>query len=77
MIWLRMMPLGKQLGLDPVEAPMRTTLIGSQLAGLIMARYILKLEPIASAPPDLVAALVGPTIQRYATGPLPGLGRRP
>jgi AcrR family transcriptional regulator len=69
--------IGKQLGLDPVEAPMRTNLIGSQMAGLILARYILKLEPIASAPPAQVAALVGPTIQRYATEPLPGLGRAP
>jgi AcrR family transcriptional regulator len=63
--------VGRDLGLDPAEAPMRTTLIASQMAGLLMARYIIRIEPLASAPPDQVAALIGPTIQRYATGPLP------
>jgi AcrR family transcriptional regulator len=61
----------KDLKLDPEEGPIRTNLVFSQVAGLVMARYIIKVEPLASAPPDAVAALIGPTIQRYLTGPLP------
>lgn len=56
--------------LDPAEAPMRVSLVASQLAGLAMMRYIIKLEPLASMPSDRVVELVGPTIQRYITGPL-------
>ena len=39
-----------------------------------MARYVLKLEPLASASPDAIVAAIGPTVQRYLTGDveLPG-----
>ena len=57
--------------LDPVEAPYRASLVASQMAGLAMVRYIVKLEPLASAPPEWVVASVAPTIQRYVTGELP------
>lgn len=60
------------LDLDPTEAPLRTSLVATQLAGLAMIRYLLKLEPLASAPPETVVAAVAPTIQRYLTGDLPG-----
>jgi len=58
------------LGIDTAEAPLRTNLVASQLAGLAMIRYVLKLEPLASAPPEVVVAAIGPTIQRYVTGDL-------
>jgi AcrR family transcriptional regulator len=60
----------KQLDLDPAEAPLRTSLVASQMIGLAMARYILRFEPLASAPPETVVAAIAPTIQRYLTGPL-------
>jgi len=63
----------KQLDLDPAEAPTRAGLVATQLAGLAMMRYIIKLEPIASASVEELVAMVGPTIQRYVTGPLPAL----
>ena len=50
------------------DAQLRATLAGSQLIGLAMARYIVRVEPLASAPPGQVAAVVGPTVQRYLTG---------
>jgi AcrR family transcriptional regulator len=50
------------------DAQLRATLAGSQLIGLAMARYIIRVEPLASAPPGQVAAVVGPTVQRYLTG---------
>lgn len=58
----------KELGLDASDGPMRANLVASQLFGLAATRYILKLEPIASAPPERVVAAVGPTVQRYITG---------
>lgn len=63
--------VAKELELDPTEAPIRLNLAASQIAGLIMVRYILKVEPLASVAPETIVALIGPTVQRYLTGPLP------
>jgi AcrR family transcriptional regulator len=52
------------------EARLRTALVGSQLAGLVMFRYIVKVEPVASAPVDTLVAAIAPTLQRYLTGEL-------
>ncbi|MFC0003242.1 TetR/AcrR family transcriptional regulator [Micromonospora siamensis] len=59
-----------QLDLDPAEAPLRGSLVSTQLAGLAMMRYVIRLEPVASATPDTLVATIGPTLQRYLTGPL-------
>jgi AcrR family transcriptional regulator len=50
------------------DAQLRATLVGSQIIGLAMARYIVKVEPLASAPAAQVVAAIGPTLQRYLTG---------
>jgi AcrR family transcriptional regulator len=52
------------------DAELRASLVFSQIFGLAVARYILRVEPLASAPGQVVAATVGPTIQRYITGDL-------
>jgi AcrR family transcriptional regulator len=49
----------------------RVGLVATQMAGVLLTRHILKLEPIASMPADRLVAVVGPTLQRYLTGPLP------
>lgn len=64
--------VAKDLDIDPAEGPIRANLVATQVGGLIMVRYILKVEPLASAPPETIVALIGPTIQRYIAGPLPG-----
>lgn len=65
------------LEIDPAEAPLRAALVASQVSGLALMRYVLKVEPLASAPPEDVVAAVAPTIQRYLTGELAtGAGRR-
>jgi AcrR family transcriptional regulator len=61
----------KGLNLDPAEGQVRTSFVFSQIAGLIAARYIIKVEPLASLPPEAVVAMIGPTVQRYLTAPLP------
>jgi AcrR family transcriptional regulator len=61
-----------QAGRDPDDPEwlVRRSLIGSQLVGLGFQRYVLRLEPLASAPPAEVARWAGPTIDRYMSGPL-------
>lgn len=54
--------------LDGDDAQFRGVLIGSQLAGLLIARYILEIEPLASASKQSLVRAYGPTIQRYAYG---------
>lgn len=52
------------------ERMVRASLIGSQVVGVVMLRYVWRIEPIASLPDDALVALVGPTIQRYLSGRL-------
>jgi AcrR family transcriptional regulator len=55
---------------DAPDAELRATFAGTQLVGLGMLRYIVRVEPLASADPETVVAVVAPTIQRYLTGEL-------
>jgi AcrR family transcriptional regulator len=52
------------------DAALRATLAGSQVVGMAMARYVIAVEPLASASPDEVVRAMGPTIQRYLVGKL-------
>jgi len=62
-------------GIDRPDAPLRASLVGAQLVGLMMARYVVGVEPLASAPREAIARAIGPTIQRYLTGDLDDTGR--
>lgn len=46
-------------------APDRAGLVASQMLGLALTRYVLKLPPVVTMSPEAVVRLVGPTIQRY------------
>ena len=48
----------------------RGSLVGSQMVGLGIARYVVRFEPIASADIETVVRAVAPNIQRYLTGDL-------
>nr|WP_218063349.1 TetR family transcriptional regulator [Arthrobacter sp. SDTb3-6] len=61
----------------PAELERRGALVASQLMGVMVARYLLRVEPLASAGHDELAALVAPVLQHYLTGPLPGSGALP
>ena len=52
------------------DAELRANLVGSQLIGLAIMRYISCIEPLASAPPEQLVAALGPAVQRYLTGEL-------
>ncbi len=62
-------PVGVALGIDHPEV--RMPLLASQVFGLIVVRYLLEVEPVASMPADDIIAIYAPTLQRYLTGPLP------
>jgi AcrR family transcriptional regulator len=61
-------PLMKLLRADQPE--LRADLVLSQLLGLGMVRYLLRLEPLASAAPDQVVEWIAPNVQRCLTGKL-------
>jgi AcrR family transcriptional regulator len=68
---LRMILDPLRTALPSAEADRRVQLVISQMAGLVMTRYLLALEPLASMPVEEVVAWVAPTVQRYLDGPLP------
>lgn len=63
------LPASELLSLD--QPLLRLNMAGSQLVGLVVARYIVGIEPLASAPPKLIASIVAETFRRYLLDPLP------
>ena len=61
-------PLGEALGID--DPGKRMPLVASQMIGIVMFRYLVHVEPLASMSADEVVAVYAPTIQRYLTGDL-------
>jgi AcrR family transcriptional regulator len=55
---------------DRAELPVRAGLISSQLLGLALCRYVLKVPPVVAMPPERIVANVGPVLQGYITGAL-------
>jgi AcrR family transcriptional regulator len=64
-------PVVARFSPDPAEVDARAALLASQIAGLLLARYVLRWEPLASADAEWVIRHIGPTVQHYLTGPLP------
>ena len=61
-------PLAEQLGVE--DAELRVTLAGSQIVGMVMARHVIEVEPLAALSSGELAALLAPTLQRYLVGEL-------
>jgi AcrR family transcriptional regulator len=57
-------------GLSAERPELRATLAGSQVVGLVMARYVVGVEPLASLDPEALADALAPTFQRYLLGAL-------
>ncbi|MCP9212103.1 TetR family transcriptional regulator [Streptomyces sp. NEAU-Y11] len=53
--------------LDVPNPELRAQLAASHMIGISMLRYVIKMEPVASADPEEIIAMVGPTLQRYLT----------
>jgi AcrR family transcriptional regulator len=54
--------------IDAPQPELRAALCGSQMVGVVMARYVVGVEPIATAERETLVAALGPTLQRYLTG---------
>jgi AcrR family transcriptional regulator len=63
--------VGPRVDNPPGTGHIRVQFVASQLVGVVMARYILQLEPFASLPADRIARTIAPNLQRYLTGDLP------
>ncbi len=64
--------VGPRVDNPPGSGRIRVQFVASQLVGVVMARYILELDPFKSLPVDQIAETIGPNLQRYLTGDLPG-----
>jgi AcrR family transcriptional regulator len=67
------LPLTRRLGGDHPE--LRASLVGSQMAGLVVARHIIGLTALREAPPAMLVEALGPVFQHYLTGALAGGSR--
>ncbi|HEY1919260.1 MAG TPA: TetR family transcriptional regulator [Streptosporangiaceae bacterium] len=59
--------IGPIAALGDPDAAERGALIGAQLLGVALCRYILRMEPLASLPADEVVAAIAPSVQHYLT----------
>ncbi|WP_326546703.1 TetR family transcriptional regulator [Mycolicibacterium sp. ND9-15] len=64
--------VGSRVDDPPGSGPVRVQFVASQLVGVVMARYILELEPFKSLPVEQIVETIAPNLQRYLTGELPG-----
>lgn len=64
-----LIPIGVAMGITDPER--RMALVASQIAGLIIVRYVVELPPLVAMSGDDLVAIYAPTIQRYLTGELP------
>jgi AcrR family transcriptional regulator len=53
---------------DKSELATRAGLVSSQLLGLAVCRYVLKVPPVVAMSREQIIKSVGPTLQRYITG---------
>jgi AcrR family transcriptional regulator len=63
MVMGQLVPFAKLMGGKDPEA--RASLLASQLVGMVWARFVVPLEPLASMPGEEVAAWIGPALQTY------------
>jgi AcrR family transcriptional regulator len=57
--------------LESEDAELRANLVNTLCIGLVLTRYMIGAEPLASAPPDAVAAAIAPALQAFLAGPFP------
>jgi AcrR family transcriptional regulator len=55
--------------LEVPDAEFRVQLAASHLVGIMMLRYVVRVEPMASADPEQLVRQVAPAVQHYLTAP--------
>lgn len=66
-------PLRATLG-DTGDGPRRAAIVECLIAGMIMARYIYRVEPATSLPAPAFEAAFANSLQQAVSGPIPGIG---
>ena len=56
-------------GIPTADADLRAGLLSAIVHGVIIERYLLRLGPLADAPPDEIIALLRPCFQTLAAAP--------
>lgn len=56
------------LAVAPDDAPARAGLVATQVLGLALTRYVLRLPPVVAMDRDSVVGWLGPVLQHYLTG---------
>ncbi|MGW0188734.1 TetR/AcrR family transcriptional regulator [Streptomyces sp. NPDC003362] len=67
----QVLPVTRQVCPDPEQVPARAVLVASQLLGLALTRYVLRVPPAVALPREEIVAWLAPTLQRYLTAPSP------
>jgi AcrR family transcriptional regulator len=63
--------VGRIAGVIEADRPqLRANLVASQVVGLVAARYVVRVEPLAALEAEEIVGLVAPTLQRYLDGAL-------
>ncbi len=65
-------PVMRRHGVPETQLPRRLALIESQVLGMLMMRYVVRLPAFTDLDPQALAQLIGPTVQRYLDDDLPG-----
>ena len=66
-------PLFERIDRPVGTGRLRAELVATQMTGIMLVRYIIGLEPLASMPSEQLVGIVAPTVQHYLTGDLPGM----
>ena len=59
---------GEQRGIEPAEADLRATLVLTKMAGALIIRHVLELEPLVSLSADELTARLTPAVQGHLDG---------
>ncbi|MBN7318394.1 TetR family transcriptional regulator [Mycobacteroides abscessus] len=65
--------IAERVDSPPGSGVLRAEFAITQMAGILVGRYIMAIEPLASLTAEQIALTVGPNIQRYLTGALPSI----
>ncbi|MFE6283427.1 TetR family transcriptional regulator [Streptomyces sp. NPDC057877] len=67
----QVLPVTRRMCPDPEQVPARAALVATQLLGLALTRYVVRIPSAEQLSREEIVAWLGPTIQRYLTAPSP------
>ncbi|MEU0598972.1 TetR family transcriptional regulator [Streptomyces sp. NPDC006393] len=67
----QLLPVAQAVCPDPEQVPQRAALVVSQLLGLALTRYVLRIPAVVALASEEILAWLAPTVQRYLIAPHP------